>query len=94
MNEYANEVKKKLTFSDNDLARQLFGEHNGNLNKIANSLEISIHARGNTVHIKGDSISADLAENILQQLYGLLKEKYPVYSNDILRCLTWCASWA
>jgi phosphate starvation-inducible PhoH-like protein len=79
-----SELKKlKLNFPDIDLARQLFGEHNGHLQRIADAIDVSIHARGNTVFIKGDDIAAKLAQNILDQLYGLLKEKYPVYVNDI-----------
>ena len=71
------------TFPDNNLARQLFGEHNRNLQRISDAIDVRIHARGNTVHIHGDPVLASLAENILQQLYGLLKAGYPVYPKDI-----------
>src|SRR5690606_17888324 len=37
----------------------------------------------NTVFIQGDHIAAKLAENILNQLYDLLKNGYPVYSKDV-----------
>ncbi|MCP4349573.1 MAG: PhoH family protein [Desulfobacterales bacterium] len=83
MNEKYDNNNTKLTFSDIDLSRQLFGEHNSNLRKIADSTDVTIHARGNTVFIQGDPVAASLAQNILRQLYGLLKEKYPVYPNDI-----------
>ena len=73
----------RLTFSDLELARQLFGERNSNLQRIADALEIRIHARGNAVTISGDEINAALAGNLLQQLYGLLKERYPVYPKDV-----------
>ena len=73
----------RLTFSDINLARQLFGEHNRHLRQIADAVEIEIHARANTVSLKGDAIAASLAKNILKQLYGLLKEGYPVYPADI-----------
>ncbi|MGB5615997.1 MAG: hypothetical protein WBM78_04095, partial [Desulfobacterales bacterium] len=43
----------KLTFPEIGLARQLFGEHNGNLQKIAGALEVRVNARGNTVFIEG-----------------------------------------
>ena len=33
--------------------------------------------------IQGDRIAADLAKNVLDQLYGLLKEKFPIYPNDV-----------
>jgi phosphate starvation-inducible PhoH-like protein len=73
----------KMNFSDIDLARQLFGEHNHNLQKVEEALDISINVRGNTVFIQGDSIVADLAQNILNQLYGLLKDDYPFHPNDV-----------
>ena len=73
----------QLTFGDINLARQLFGEHNANLNRVADSVGVRIHARGNVVFIKGDAIAAVLARNILNQLYGLLEKGYPVYLNDI-----------
>lgn len=73
----------RLTFSDINFARQLFGEHNSHLRRIADAIEIELHARGNTVSLSGDPISTDLAQNILKQLYGLIKEGYPVYPADI-----------
>ncbi len=73
----------KITFTDVELARQLFGEHNRHLQQIATSLSLDIKARGNSLHIKGDTITAKLAQNLLAQLYDLLKNGYPVYSKDI-----------
>ena len=73
----------RLTFSDNELARQLFGEQDSNLKRLAELLGIVAHARGNTVHLKGEDVAVDLSRRVLEQLYGLLKEKYPVYPNDI-----------
>ena len=72
-----------LNFSNLDLARQLFGEHNGNLHKIAEAVDVQINARGSSVYIDGDEIGVSLAQNILEQLYGLLKEHYPIYPNDV-----------
>ncbi len=72
-----------LTFSDLNLSRQLFGEHNRHLQKIADALDVRINARGNGVYIDGDDFAADLARKILDQLYGLLKENYPIYPNDV-----------
>jgi phosphate starvation-inducible PhoH-like protein len=73
----------RLTFSDTELARQLFGEHDGNLRHLADLLFIQIDARGNTVNLKGEAVAVDLSRQVLEQLYGLLKEKYPVYPTDI-----------
>lgn len=73
----------KITFTDLELARQLFGEHNCHLRQISQSLSLSLKARGNSVHIQGEAIAAKLAQNLLTQLYGLIKKKYPIYSKDI-----------
>lgn len=81
--ENSDNEQVKLTFSDLDLSRQLFGEQNSNLKIIAKATDITINARGNTVFIKGDSIASRLAQNILKQLYGLLEDRYPIYPNDI-----------
>ena len=62
-------------FTSIDLARQLFGEHNNNLQKIAEATDVRINARGNTVFIHGEKIAAALAGNILKQLYGLTNLK-------------------
>ena len=72
-----------LEFEDIDLARQLFGERNANLQKVADTTDVTINARGTTVFIDGDEIAAALAGNVLRQLYKLLKEDYPIHPNDI-----------
>lgn len=78
-----NRKQLKITFSDIELARQLFGEHNNHLDQIQNALDIKLHVRGNTVSIEGDEASSKLARNALEQLYGVLKERYPVFPNDV-----------
>jgi phosphate starvation-inducible protein PhoH and related proteins len=75
--------KTRLIFSDVNLASQLFGEYNRNLKRIAELTDVSIHARGNTIFIEGDNIAENLAKKILKQLYGLLKDGYPIYPNDV-----------
>ena len=75
--------KTRLIFSDINLASQLFGEYNKNLKRIAELTDVSIHARGNTIFIQGDSIAENLAKKILRQLYDLLKDGYPIYPNDV-----------
>lgn len=83
MMNYEEKTRTELTFPDPALARSLFGTHNANLQRIAESSGAKIHARGNGVLVEGDSVSAELACEILNQLYGLLKEGYPVYPNDV-----------
>jgi phosphate starvation-inducible PhoH-like protein len=83
MENFSDNKQIKLEFSDIDLARQLFGEHNGNLKKIEDAVDVTIHVRGSSLVIDGDRIAARLAQNVIKQLYGLLKDKYPVYPDDI-----------
>jgi phosphate starvation-inducible PhoH-like protein len=72
-----------VPFVDNELARALFGEHNSHLQRVAESLELRLNTRGTTVFIEGERFAAELARNLLNQLYELLKEGYPVHANDI-----------
>lgn len=83
MEENLPNKQTNLEFANIDLTRQLFGERNANLQKVAKSIGVTINARGNTVFITGDEIAAGLATRVLQQLYGLLKEGYPIHPNDI-----------
>ncbi len=83
MDEISQNNKTRLIFSDINLANQLFGDYNKNLKKIEALVGVSIHARGNTLFIQGDSIAENLAKNILKQLYNLLKEGYPIYPKDV-----------
>jgi phosphate starvation-inducible PhoH-like protein len=83
MGKISDNNQSRLTFSDIELAKQLFGEFNSNLQRIADALDVSINARGNTVFIQGDSIASSLVKNILNQLYGLLENSYPIYPSDV-----------
>ncbi len=83
MNDYQEHASSELTFSDIHIANELFGVHNSNLKRIAEATGVSISARGNTIFIKGDTISSDLAQNILNQLYGLIRDGYPVFAKDV-----------
>ena len=83
MNNYKQDTKSELTLPDNHLAMELFGEQNQNLTRVAEAAGVTLQVRGNTVFIRGDSIGVELAQNILNQLYGLLKEGYPLYPNDV-----------
>ena len=84
MSENSTDNRIDLTFTDLEFTRQLFGEQNRNLKRIADSIGVQIHARGNTVFIQGgDNVSRELTRNLLDQLYELLREGYPIYPNDI-----------
>jgi phosphate starvation-inducible PhoH-like protein len=83
MNDISQNKPITVDFTDIESARQLFGEHNRNLQRIAEATEITVNARGSKVFIQGDSIAARLAQNVLEQLYGLIKEGYPIHASDV-----------
>ena len=83
MNEISDNKKTTVDIADIELARQLFGERNSNLQRIAAATDTTVNTRGNTVFIQGDGINARLAQNVLEQLYGLIKSGYPIHANDI-----------
>ncbi len=74
---------KRVTFDSNELVRSLYGERNVNLRLIEKRLNIIINIRGNDLTLQGSLSELEMAENLLTQLYGLLKEGYPVYERDV-----------
>ena len=74
---------KTMTFEDINLTRELFGQHNDNLIRISEALGTKIDVRGNSVNLTGEETDISLGENILTQLYGLLKAKYRLHPSDI-----------
>ncbi len=72
-----------LPFADNEHARQLFGERNSHLQRLARMLDIRINARGSAVFLEGERALVELAQNLLLQLYGLIEAGYPLHPNDI-----------
>lgn len=83
MNDISNHNQTTIDFSDIEFARQLFGERNSNLQRIAAATDTTVNARGGKVFIQGDSINTRLVKNVLDQLYVLIKEGYPVHPNDL-----------
>ncbi|MBW1988960.1 MAG: PhoH family protein [Deltaproteobacteria bacterium] len=79
----ASEAERVLHFEEPDAARLLFGEHNRHLSRIRDMTGADLHARGTRVTVKGDAIAADLAQNVLEQLYALAREGYPLYDTDV-----------
>jgi phosphate starvation-inducible PhoH-like protein len=76
-------VNKKLTFPDNELMRTLCGEHNAHLVALEKGIGLSVNVRGNVLTLNGGDWEVDLAQKVLNQLYGLLKIGYPLFVNDV-----------
>jgi phosphate starvation-inducible PhoH-like protein len=83
LNKRENNKTERVTFDSNELVRSLYGENNGNLRLIEKSLNIIINIRGNELILQGAPSELEMAENLLSQLYGLLKEGYPIYERDV-----------
>lgn len=74
---------KKISFTDNNLLRNLLGEHDRNIKLIEKFEAVKLIVRGNLLTITGDQIAADLVQNLIIQLYSLLEKGYPIYPADI-----------
>lgn len=83
MQDYQEHARSELTFPDVQAANTLFGVHDSHLKRVGEATGVKISARGNTVFIEGDTIASELAANILNQLYGLIREGYPVFAKDV-----------
>ena len=77
----------RVHFEDPSTLQLLCGEKDGNLKLIEKSIGVEIHARGNTLAIFGDRVSAQLAERLLAELYDILRQGHPLYPNDILSAI-------
>ena len=76
-------ASKGITFDNNELVKALCGERNGNLRLVEKRLGITINIRGNDLLLHGPQPDVEMAENLLNQLYGLLTDGYPIYDRDI-----------
>ena len=74
---------KKMSFSDDNLLRCLFGEHDRNIKLIEKLEAVKLALRGNHLSITGDSLAVDLTQNLIIQLYHLLEKGYPIFPTDI-----------
>ena len=72
-----------LAFDDNTLLQNLCGEHNNNLKLIEKALQVKLSLRGDQITLFGEESDVKLARRVLEELYGLLSEGYPLYPSDV-----------
>ncbi|MDR2489567.1 MAG: PhoH family protein [Desulfovibrio sp.] len=72
-----------LAFDDAELANELFGPHNANMDILAQSSGLRIGTRGTSVTIKGDFHKSSVARNLLTQLYCLIKSGTRLHPRDV-----------
>jgi phosphate starvation-inducible PhoH-like protein len=63
----------QMSFDDNSLLPQLYGERDKHLDRIERELGVSLVSRGNRLAIAGPQGSADVARSALSSLYQRLK---------------------
>ena len=72
-----------LTFDDTALLQNLCGERSSNLNLIEKALQVKLRFRGDQITLFGEESDVKLAKRVLEELYGLLSEGYPLYPSDV-----------
>lgn len=77
-------IKKTLHFHDTEAAILLYGDLNKNLHTIEKTVGVKIAVRGNALTISGSSHEVEVAEEVTNQLYELIRDQYPVYPQDVI----------
>ena len=72
-----------LTFENNRLASDLFGQFDQNLALIEQKLGVEARARGNQVSIQGDEMATNQARRALDYLYDRLQEGEEAQPSDV-----------
>jgi phosphate starvation-inducible PhoH-like protein len=72
-----------LRIDDNALLLGLCGERNTNLRLIEKALQVKLNLRGDQITVVGETAGVQLAQRVLEELYGLLSEGYPLYPSDV-----------
>ncbi len=76
-------ARGSFSVDDQQLANLLFGQANKNLKQIEKALGVSIHSKGFDLSIEGESPRVALTRHLLDELYALLRQGYPLYPTDI-----------
>ncbi len=75
--------KVVLDFADNQLLGALFGQHDENLARIEQLLDVSIASRGNRLAIEGPPAACRLAGKALNNLYQRLRQGRAIEHGDV-----------
>ena len=72
-----------LTFANPTHFRALLGNHDEHIRLLERALGVRIDVGEGTLAVSGDAIEAELAGRVLEQLYGLIEQGYPIYASDV-----------
>jgi phosphate starvation-inducible protein PhoH and related proteins len=74
---------KSISLENLELTRELFGQHNNNLDKICEAFKVTINTRGTAILVDGKASNVNLAQTLIKELYGLLQEDVSLEEADI-----------
>jgi len=72
-----------LTFANPTHFRALLGNHDEHIRLLERALSVRIDVGEGTLAVNGDAIEAELAGRVLEELYGLIEQGYPIYASDV-----------
>ena len=72
-----------ITFEDNRLLSDLFGEHDQHLALIEERLGLQVTPRGNHVSLKGEPEAVESARLVLAELYERLLDGFEITTGDV-----------
>ena len=76
-------VELELHFEDAGYANELFGPRNGNLERLERLSGTRLSTKGGLLSIKGDADRVLLVQNLMGQLYGLLRSGSKLHPRDV-----------
>ncbi len=82
-----NKATRRVTFEKQDVTQFVFGQRDTHLKTIESELDVDIGARGTEATVSGAPDDVDLAANLLEQLYSLGREGYPIGDEDVERAI-------
>ncbi|WP_025321499.1 PhoH family protein [Deferrisoma camini] len=79
-----SEAIQRVVLDDPRHVQALVGEREAHLRELAHVVrDISVSCRGNVVLVRGDPVGVELAAAVVEQLYELVEEGYPLFRADI-----------
>jgi phosphate starvation-inducible PhoH-like protein len=63
--------------------QKLYGPGDENLRRVEKEMGVELFVRGETVRIRGEETSADLAYRLLEELYQILQKGFSIYPTDV-----------
>ncbi len=78
-----NPEKSEIIIESNEIARELYGEHEKNLKIIDSIMDVKLSTRGNVLFISGNPKNTTDAKLLIEQLLNLIKKGVSLSRSDI-----------